>query len=96
MEAYDAYCFIIKAIEGGNKDKFSKRIRKKYKRLKTKQGFRVPEYEDFIIKDPEVCSMYASRVVGGRLPEKMHNAMICESLVHPSIYYVASYFRICK
>jgi hypothetical protein len=94
MEAYDAYRFIVKAIQGEGKDKFSKRIRKKYK--KTKKGFRVPEYEDFLIKDPEVCSMYASRVVGGRLPEKMHNAMICESLVHPSIYYITSYFRICK
>ena len=96
MEPYKAYCFIIKAIQGENKDKFSKRIYKKFKRLKTKKGFRVPEYEDFLVKEPEVCSLYASRVVGGRLPEKMHNAMICESMVRPKEYYVTSYFRICK
>lgn len=100
MEAYSAYNQIKTAIDGFFTLKpttFQKRINKKYKNYRKRKGmkgFRVPEYEEFIIKDAEVCSLYASLIVRGKLPERLHNVMICESLVKPNAHYVRSYFEL--
>jgi hypothetical protein len=93
MDAYAAFDFIVRSINLKNKSKFAKRIRKKH--LKNK-GFRVPEYEDFLINDVEVCCQYAFHIVRGKLPEKMHNRIICESLVNPKSPFISDYFRFIK
>jgi hypothetical protein len=94
MDAIVAYQRIVLAINGiFEKDKFLKRINKKYKK---KRYFRVPEYEEFIVNDIRFCYLYARDVVHGKLPEPMHNIMIAEAIANPQNDYAKYYFEICK
>lgn len=95
MKANEAYYRIVYAINNkfDKKDKFLKRI---YNKSKKFRYFRVPEYEVFIIKDIKFCYLYARDIVHGRLPEHMHNLMLCEALSNSENPYVEKYFKICK
>lgn len=95
MNPRTAYQSIVLAMNNlhDKKDKFLKRIHKKSKRYRY---FRVPEYECFLINDIKFIYLYARDVVHGKLPEIMHNKMICESLCDPENTYIKSYFKICK
>jgi hypothetical protein len=95
MDPRQAYQKILLAMNNlhDKKDKFLKRIHKKSKRYRY---FRVPEYEPYLIKDLKICYWYARHVVHGRLPEGMHNFMLCQALSEPNNDYVKNYFKICK
>ncbi len=95
MTAYLAYQKIIMAMNNlhDKSDKFSKRINKKSKKYRY---FRVPEYEPFLIEDTKFSYFYARDVVHGKLPETMHNKMICEYFANSNNSYVKRYFEICK
>lgn len=95
MSASEAYQIIILAMNRNydKKNKFAKRIFKKSQKLRY---FRVPEYEQFIIGSRKYCSLYARNIVHGKLPEPMHNFMVCEALIDPKDSLIKDYFEICK
>lgn len=94
MSPIETYQKILFAMNGNydKKDKFLKRINKKSKKYRY---FRVPEYEQYLLGDVKACYLYARHVVHGKLPEIMHNYMICESLANPKNDYITGYFKIC-
>jgi hypothetical protein len=95
MTPFLAYQKIILAMNDlhDKSDKFAKRINKKSKKYKY---FRIPEYEKFFINDVKFSYYYARDVVHGKLPEAMHNFMICEALANSNNAIVKKYFEICK
>ena len=97
MEPQEAYRKIVCAINNTyakeDNNKFLKRI---YKKSRKQRYFRVPEYEQYIVKNVATCYTYAKNIVHGKLPENMHNFMLCEAIADPENDYVKAYFKICK
>ncbi len=55
-------------------------------------GKRLPEIEDFVMNDVWVMNFYATNVIGGRLPDKMHNKMLLKAMEDPGNHAVKDYF----
>ena len=50
------------------------------------------EAEDVIMTDPMISFRYAVDVIGGKLPEKMHNMMLLHAIKEPNDLQVNDYF----
>lgn len=71
-----------------------KRWRKNYKKnFVGLRGMRVPEYEDILSQDFDCLFWYATQIVRGPLPEKLHNIMISHGIINPNDQYVKIYFE---
>lgn len=91
QQAYNKILFAIQNNKINKKDKWSKRLLKKYK---IKKKIRVPEYECFLINDVYYSYKYAIDCIKGKLPEKMHNMMLCYYFSENA--YAKKYFDFCK
>ena len=52
----------------------------------------MPEIEDCVMNDLWVMKFYAQNVIGGRLPDKMHNKMLLKAMEDPDNPAVKDYF----
>jgi len=55
-----------------------------------------PELEDIIMTDERYSYFYASDIIKGKLPEKMHNMMLLRAIEDPNNIYVKNYFEFIK
>jgi hypothetical protein len=93
MSPQQAFSITQQILIGANikKDKWAKKIYKKYK----KNGWvRVPEYEDYLMDNIFYSFYYATEILRNKLPEKMHNKMICWSFSNEK--YAKLYFEFIK
>lgn len=98
MRPEEAYKKIVCTTNNiyAKEDKNNKFLKRIYKKSRKHRYFRVPEYEQYIIKNVAICYMYAKNIVHGKLPENMHNLMLCEAIANPENDYIKAYFKICK
>lgn len=70
-----------------------KRWRKQAIAFKGIRGIRIPEYESILVKDFDCCFWYATEIVRGKLPKKMHNFMISHGISDPNNGFVRIYLE---
>jgi len=76
-------------------DRFQMTIRKRM--VKKKYGpFRIPEYEEILIKEKKTTLLYARCIVMGKLPKKMHRQMLAWAICEPNDSLIKEYFDVCE